>query len=65
MKQEEKLYDALKSVLHECVDEMGLPQKPTVKTLYKANKVLGKYEKEVKRREANLPPVPIILIPDE
>jgi len=65
MKQEEKLYDALKSVLHECIDEMGLPKKPTIKTLYKANKVLGKYEKEVKRRESNLPPVPIILIPDE
>lgn len=60
MKQEEKLYNALKSVLYECVDEMGLPKKPTVKTLYKANKARIKYEYEVKRREEPIVPIPEI-----
>ncbi len=45
-KQGKRLYEALKTLLSECVDEFGLPKKPTVITLYKAKKEVNRYEKE-------------------
>ncbi|RPI85147.1 MAG: hypothetical protein EHM34_02380 [Nitrosopumilales archaeon] len=54
----EKLYHALKALLTECVDNMGLPQKPTIKVLYKARDIVWKYEKEQKKHELEEAPIP-------
>lgn len=51
-----KLYKALKELVNECVDEMGLPKKPNVVTLYRADKMINRYEKEQKRHERQIPP---------
>ena len=52
----EKLYLALNTLLTDCIDEMGLPQKPTILALNTARKAICKYEKEKKRRV--MPPTP-------
>jgi hypothetical protein len=51
-----KLYRTLKLLLDECVSDVGLPQKPTIKTLYKIRKVLRDFEREM--NEMPLPPEP-------
>ena len=58
-KHEEKLLNSLKKLLHACVDEMGLPKKPTIIALYKANSVIQKYERELKKRETTIITLPI------
>lgn len=45
-KQGKRLYETLKTLIYECVDEFGLPKKPTVKTLYKVKKEINRYERE-------------------
>lgn len=52
----EKLYSALKNLMSDCIDEMGLPQKPTILALDTARKAIRKYEKEKKRHVMPPPP---------
>lgn len=42
-KQEQKLFIALQTLLHNSVDRIGLPKKATVKQLMKAKKALTDY----------------------
>lgn len=51
---EEKLYKALKTIIHNSVDNIGLPKKATVKQLLAAKKVANDFEKEEKMRDAEL-----------
>jgi hypothetical protein len=44
--KKDRLYKALKTLVQECVDEMGLPKKPCVKTIHEANDVIERYEIE-------------------
>lgn len=43
--EDEKLYRALKGLIVNCVDRIGLPKKPTVKQLQKAIDAINKYER--------------------
>jgi hypothetical protein len=46
--KKDRLYKTLKTLVQECVDDMGLPKKPCVKVLYEAKYVIDKYETEEK-----------------
>jgi hypothetical protein len=46
--KKDRLYKVLKTLINECVDEMGLPKKPCVKAIHEANDVVEKYENELK-----------------
>ena len=63
---EKKFYGVLKTFLFECIDEMGLPKKPTVKTLYKIKKIINKYEKEIRKYTPQIPQtIPYRIISEE
>lgn len=51
-KQEEKLFRALQSLLHNSVDKIGLPKKATIKQLMKAKRALTDYENFNKQHRA-------------
>jgi len=46
-----KLYNTLKKLTSECIDDIGLPKKPTVTALYEASQLCTKYEYEIKEKE--------------
>lgn len=51
-KQEEKLFRALEKLLTNCIDNVGMPKRPTAKQLHKASKALTDYENYAREKRA-------------